>query len=55
MNECCQQPENRRDGPGLRGAEEREGLSVTHCVVCECRHFDLEVDPLEIGIEGQSL
>jgi len=47
--------ENRADGPGPRGGEEREGLRITHCVVCECRHFEVTLEPGELGLVGTEL
>jgi hypothetical protein len=28
---------------------------VTHCTVCECRHFEASIDPLELGVQGGAL
>jgi hypothetical protein len=57
MNACCENLENRADGPGPRGldAEPPEDVTVTHCTVCECRHFEASIDPLELGVSGASL
>ena len=59
MNECCERLENRREGFGPRGAFSDDplaaGVSVTHCVVCEARHVEMEADALEMGAEGASL
>lgn len=58
MNECCSQPENRREGAGPRGLPDGEPAAdvvVTHCVVCGCRHFEVAVDPLELGLKGTEL
>jgi hypothetical protein len=51
MNECCQDPENRADGLGPRGgADPPPDVTVTYCSVCECRHFEAAIDPLELGV-----
>ena len=52
MNPCCADPANRLPGPGPRGlaGEPREDEAVEHCRVCTCRHYELTVDPLEIGL-----
>lgn len=55
MNACCEDAENRRDGPGPRGGEYGPEVSVTHCVVCECRHIEVEAEPGVIGMRGASL
>jgi hypothetical protein len=52
MNECCQDPGNRREGPGPRGldGDPPDDVTVTYCIVCECRHFEAAIDPLELGV-----
>ena len=56
MNECCTYPENRDSGPGPRGADDApDGVTITHCRVCECRHFEVTVDPGKFGIQGAAL
>ena len=52
MKACCADPENRRAGPGPRGyaGEQREDEAVEHCSVCTCRHYELTVDPVHIGL-----
>lgn len=57
MNPCCENPENREDGAGPRGLEAPppEGVTVTHCRVCTCRHFEATIDPMELGVLGSSL
>jgi hypothetical protein len=52
METCCADPANRRPGPGPRGytGEPREDEAVEHCGVCTRRHYELTVDPLEIGL-----
>lgn len=55
-NECCADPGNREDGPGPRGADGiGDDVTVTHCTVCQCRHFEVEADPGVIGVVGASL
>jgi len=55
LYECCKDPANREDGPGPRGGEVAEGLSVTHCQVCGRRHFELTVDPGQLGLKGAAI
>jgi hypothetical protein len=55
MNECCADLENREEGAGPRGGEEPEGVTVTHCRVCECRHYEVVVDPGLLGLRGVEL
>lgn len=55
---CCANPENRAEGAGPRGLGGHtppEGVTVTHCAVCECRHFEVDVDPLVLNLTGASL
>lgn len=46
---CCEQESN------LKAEKLSEDLVVKTCQVCECRHFELTVDPGQIGITGASL
>lgn len=57
MKPCCEIVENRRPGPGPRGLEAPPPpeVTVTHCVVCECRHFDVEVEAGMVGVRGATL
>lgn len=55
MNECCQNPDNQREGSGPRGGETPEGVTVTHCAVCGCRHYEAELDPGQLGVTGTGL
>jgi hypothetical protein len=55
MNECCEDMENRADGPGERGGDYPDELQVTHCTVCGCRHFEAEAEPGEMGLLGGAL
>lgn len=57
MKPCCADPANRLPGPGPRGysGEPREDEVVEHCRVCTCRHYELTVDPLEIGLTFGSI
>lgn len=55
-NECCRDPANRREGAGPRGAANvPPEVTVTYCVVCECRHFVATLDPGSLGVEGVPL
>lgn len=49
-NACCQDTANR--GPTEQVSPE---LSFTRCGVCGRRHFELELDPGALGVEGDSL
>lgn len=58
MNDCCENPENREQGPGPRGFDGPEpppGIIITHCQVCSCRHYELDADKGYIGTEGAAL
>jgi hypothetical protein len=55
MSPCCENLENREDGPGPRGGDAPEGVAVTHCTVCGCRHFEAEADAGVLGVKGESL
>lgn len=55
-NECCRDLANREDGPGPRGAENVPAeVTITHCRVCECRHFEANLDQAQFGLEGTRL
>lgn len=57
MNYCCANPENRAEGAGPRGldAPPPADVTVTHCTVCGCRHFEVTVDPGQLGVVGAGL
>jgi hypothetical protein len=61
MNDCCQDETNRRPGVGPRGGEGLEGVltredtTVTHCIVCECRHVEAAADPGQMLSRGSGL
>lgn len=49
-NECCNDPANLVEEP--TGETHPEGdLILRRCQVCRCRHFELSVDPIEVGIK----
>jgi len=48
--ECCQKPENLELQPNNRAE-----LTIMVCKVCGCRHFELSVEPLQIGVQGAVL
>jgi hypothetical protein len=48
MNPCCENLENRSEP---ERDPERPDLTVTRCLVCGRRHFELEVDPLVVGVK----
>lgn len=43
--ECC------KDEKNLIPHQERPDLIIRKCVVCGCRHFELGVDPIPLGIK----
>lgn len=57
MNDCCAKLENRELGPGPRGLEDTPPpeVVVSHCRVCECRHFEVVADPGTVGVQGKAL
>lgn len=55
LNACCGDPENRAEGTGPRGGDVPDEVAVTYCTVCECRHFEAEAEPGELGLLGASL
>jgi hypothetical protein len=46
MAECCAKLENRSE-PEQLGKD----ITVTRCLVCGRRHFEMGVDPVEVGIK----
>jgi hypothetical protein len=48
MEPCCQDLENRTEPEPV---DERPDLTITRCKVCGRRHFELTVDPGEIGLK----
>jgi hypothetical protein len=46
---CCEKEEN------LESKQDRPDLVIKTCKVCGCRHFELSVDPIRMGIKGASL
>lgn len=59
MKPCCKELANRREGAGPRNDAEiataRDDLTVSYCIVCECRHFEVEVEAGLLGVKGQAL
>lgn len=49
MKPCCEQSENREV------VEDQKDLRVERCKECGCRHFELTVDPGELGLKGATL
>lgn len=47
MKECCQKIENREPQPS-----DKPDLTIFKCKFCGCRHFELSVDPGNLGIKG---
>ena len=50
MRDCCQDPENR--SPVERVSDD---LSLTRCLVCDARHFELELDEGNLVTEVEDL
>lgn len=48
-NECCADLDNREAPESPEGAP--EGAYFTRCKVCGCRHFEIEVDPVKLGLK----
>jgi hypothetical protein len=49
VKDCCTNPNN------LRVTEQRGDLVVKTCHVCQCRHFEVTVDPGKFGVDGSKL
>lgn len=49
MEPCCQQPENREV------VEHRDKIIVQQCKVCGRKHYELMVDPVQVGVKGTGL
>lgn len=49
MKPCCADPAN------LVAAYERPDLIVKTCTICGCRHFELTVDPIPLGVKGGTI
>ena len=50
MSACCEVPENRSEPEQVK-----EDLTITRCTVCGRRHFELAVDPGQVGLKVSSL
>jgi len=53
IKDCCKNKSNlyrRENDP-----EEKNGVVIMRCRVCECRHFELNVDPLHLNRKGVTL
>ncbi len=46
MKPCCEDPANRS-----KPEQVKDDVQVTRCEVCDCRHFELTVDPGVVGIK----
>lgn len=59
MKPCCEDPANRREGLGPRGEiggwHEQQDVTVTHCVICSCRHMEAVAEPGELGVVGVAM
>ena len=49
MEPCCENPENRET------VEDRGDLTVQKCTVCDRKHYELTVDPVEVGVKGRGM
>jgi hypothetical protein len=49
MKPCCQVAEN------LEAQTVKPDLVVKVCRACGCRHFELTVDPGQLGLKGHDL
>jgi hypothetical protein len=49
MSPCCEQPENRET------LERRGDLIVQKCKVCGRKHYELTLDPVEVGVKGKGM
>lgn len=47
---CCLEPGNLENVP-----DERPDITVNVCRECGCRHIELSVDPVELGVKVESL
>jgi len=47
---CCEKPENRSEPEQVK-----DDLIISRCRVCGRRHFELTVDPGELGLKGGQL
>lgn len=48
-NECCNDLDNRTEPEYVEGAS--DGAFFTRCKACGCRHFEVEVDPVKLGVK----
>lgn len=47
MNPCCENPDNLEDV----SQPERPDVQVLVCQECGCRHIEVSVDPVQLGVE----
>lgn len=57
MNECCQNKANRVaiEKRTMDAGKNPNDLTVEQCKVCGRKHYELSVDPIELGLVGLSL
>jgi hypothetical protein len=48
--ECCRVKENLEPQDSSRPE-----LTIVKCKVCGCRHFELTIETVEVGVTGQGL
>jgi hypothetical protein len=46
VKDCCKDPANRTEAEQLPN-----GATLQKCTVCGCRHFELAVDPVQVGVK----
>jgi hypothetical protein len=49
VKDCCKQPAN------LILHQERPDVLIRVCKVCNCRHFEFQIDPGRMGVVGASM
>jgi hypothetical protein len=50
VKDCCKLEENLELQPS-----DKPELVIRKCRICQCRHFELTLDPAEIGLVGAKL
>lgn len=56
VKDCCQRPENLRVITHQEaGVGFNKDTVIKRCAVCQCRHFEMSVDPIPLGVAGASI
>lgn len=50
MRSCCKEQENREKPVRLS-----KDLSVSLCRACGAKHYEMEVEPLRVGVEAKGI